>query len=61
MGDFFELFGLKRIESAFSRNCCAVNITTEVWPPPPQAMSGPMGELRRAVVRILVVFFLMYP
>jgi hypothetical protein len=34
LGDFFELFGLKRVKSAFSRNWCTVNITTEVWPPP---------------------------
>jgi hypothetical protein len=34
MGDFFELFGLKSVKSAFSRNRCAVNITTAIWPPP---------------------------
>jgi hypothetical protein len=37
MGDFFELFGFKRVKSAFSRNWCAVNITTEVWHPLPRS------------------------
>jgi hypothetical protein len=54
MGDFFELFGLKRVKSAFSRNWCAVSITTEVFPPPPQVMSGPMGELWRAVAHLFI-------
>ncbi len=49
MGDFFELFGLKRVKSAFSQNWCAVNITTEVL-----VMSGPMGELRRAVAHLFI-------
>ncbi len=48
-GNFFELFSRKSVKFAFSRNRCAVNITTAVWPPPLQIMSGPMGEIRRAV------------
>jgi hypothetical protein len=53
MGDFFELFGLKRVVSIFSK-LLPVNITTEVWLPPPQVMSGPMGELQQAVAHLFI-------
>jgi hypothetical protein len=51
MGDFFELFGLESVKSAFSQNRCAVNITTAVWPPSP-GHERPMGKLRQAVAHL---------
>ncbi len=64
-GDFFELFGLKSFKSAFSWNCCAVNITTAVWPPPSPGHERADGRTlagRSALIFkwILVICFLMY-
>jgi hypothetical protein len=62
MGDFFELFGLKSVNSAFSRNRCAVNITTAVCPPPSpghERADGRTSVGRSALIfkRILVILF----
>ncbi len=62
MGDFFELFDLKSVKPAFSRNRCAVNINTAVWPPPSPDHERADGRTlagRSALIfeRILVIFF----